>query len=360
MAQDKRDERTFIKVHDGIEDHPKIAPLSDKAFRLLVTTWAWCSKHLTDGRVPIAIWKRRGTKAARAELVAAGMVDPHDGHVEMHDYLQHQRSAAEVEENRVVRRRSSLLANHTRHHVNKRVFQEDCELCLEQTPPTPPEDDRNGLPNGSEHPSDSEADSESEFGNESNNSAAFSSKTAGISTRKHPVDGTRAVGATSENAPGRLSESDPNTPPKSSIEVEVDIEEETHLGTKASSTSTRDETRRGARGPTAAEAHRLVRRVIGLDFPGAVLTDLAIRSAELLQQYDQDTLVEALTEWRERTGIGPGVLPSLVADVVKRRNGTTQARDRPYVSQTDTNIAAFLGGGNGTQPQLRAITGGTA
>ena len=287
------DDRTYIRVHDGIEDHPKIAPLSDAAFRLLVTTWGWCSRHRTDGRVPPEVWKKRGTKRSRGELEVAGLAEVHDGHVEMHDYLEHQRSSALIEEKKEAKRRGARRGNHNRWHRDAGVFDAECEFCVEEEAP-PPDDDPPPPPESHDR---------------------------SLSDRW------------SDN--GATSLSDRFASPETETETE---KRTTHPDTRASGTSTRDETRRGARGPTAAEAHRLVRSVIGIDFPGAVLTDLAIRSAELLQQYDQDTLVEALTEWRQRTGIGPGVLPSLVADVVKRRNGTTRARDRP--STTDQRVAA--------------------
>jgi general stress protein YciG len=93
----KRDTRTYITVHDGMPDHPKIDGLSDGAFRLLIELWCWCSRHLTDGRVPPATWGKRGTDAARDELVEANLAHLNgDGSVDMHDYLEHQRSAEEV------------------------------------------------------------------------------------------------------------------------------------------------------------------------------------------------------------------------------------------------------------------------
>lgn len=91
------DERTYIKVHDGMPDHPKIDGLSDAAFRLLVTMWCWSSRHLTDGRVPAATWSKRGSARARGELMTAGLVEQApDGALLLHDYLEHQRSADEV------------------------------------------------------------------------------------------------------------------------------------------------------------------------------------------------------------------------------------------------------------------------
>lgn len=91
------DDRTYIRVHDGMPDHPKIDPLSDTAFRLLITSWCWCSRHLTDGRMPKVTWAKRGTPKARRELLAVGLVtDDGSEFVQFHDYLEHQRSAEQV------------------------------------------------------------------------------------------------------------------------------------------------------------------------------------------------------------------------------------------------------------------------
>lgn len=90
------DDRTYIRLHDGMPDHPKIDALSDRAFRLLISSWCWCSRHLTDGRIPDKVWAKRGTAAARRELITEGLAEPVEGGVHMHDYLEHQRSAEEV------------------------------------------------------------------------------------------------------------------------------------------------------------------------------------------------------------------------------------------------------------------------
>jgi hypothetical protein len=109
----------------------------------------------------------------------------------------------------------------------------------------------------------------------------------------------------------------------------------------------------GVSGPTAADAKRLVQRIIGPEFPAPARTSLAIHAAELLKQFDLDTVGEALTEWRGRTGIGPGILPSLVADVVKRRNGhTRRAPDKP--STTDARMASIQALKHPEQPALPA------
>lgn len=104
MAAEK-DARTYIRIHDGMPDHPKVDGLSDAAFRLLVTTWCWCSRHLTDGRIPAGSWSKRGDEESRAELLASGLADLlDDGAVWMHDYTDHQRTAEEVQRIKEARR----------------------------------------------------------------------------------------------------------------------------------------------------------------------------------------------------------------------------------------------------------------
>lgn len=89
---------------------------------------------------------------------------------------------------------------------------------------------------------------------------------------------------------------------------------------------------RGVSGPHAVDAKRLVQQHIPAEIGSAVRTALAIKVAELAAEFDEATLAEALDLWRGRTNVGPGVLPSLVADVVKRRNG--HARAAPATSTT--------------------------
>lgn len=123
------DDRTYIRVHDGLDEHPKIEPLSDAAFRLLLRAWFYCSRNRTDGRISDAVWKRRGTAKARNELMAAGLVEQHDGHVEMHDYLEHQRSAEEIRLLQETRGDTGSFGNHVRWHVVKRKPKKGCEHC---------------------------------------------------------------------------------------------------------------------------------------------------------------------------------------------------------------------------------------
>jgi hypothetical protein len=135
------DDRTYIRVHDGMDDHPKIVGLSDGAFRLLMRSWAYSSRQLTDGRIPEAAWRDRGSAKARRELVDAGLAhlpghachhpdcpSPPPKHVQMHDYLEHQRSAAEVAE--LKRKRSEAGSKGGRSRANA---QASAKQVLEQT-----------------------------------------------------------------------------------------------------------------------------------------------------------------------------------------------------------------------------------
>lgn len=124
------DDRTYIRVHDGIYEHPKVVSLSDGAFRLLIESWCYCSRNLTDGQVADAIWKKRGTPKARRELMEAGLVEQHDGFVTMHDYLEHQRSAEEIRLLQEVRGDSGAYGAHVRWHVVKRKPKKGCEHCF--------------------------------------------------------------------------------------------------------------------------------------------------------------------------------------------------------------------------------------
>lgn len=94
------DARTYIRVHDGMPDHPKLSRLDDDvASWLLVCLWAYCSRYLTDGRVPVTIAHRltKGASKARCrKLVAAGLLEEQGNDYICHDYLEHQRSADEV------------------------------------------------------------------------------------------------------------------------------------------------------------------------------------------------------------------------------------------------------------------------
>ena len=133
----KKDDRPGILVAHEMPDHPKIAPLSDAAFRLLVTAWAYCSRLETNGRIPDAVWRKMGTPRARAELTTPPVCVPdseplilqRSTYVECRDYLAHQRSSGEIEAVRGSRSESGEKGAHMRWHVGRRLYVDTCPLC---------------------------------------------------------------------------------------------------------------------------------------------------------------------------------------------------------------------------------------
>ncbi|HET6290466.1 MAG TPA: hypothetical protein VFG15_27430 [Amycolatopsis sp.] len=312
------DERTYIRVHDGIEDHPKTAALTDKGFRLLVTTWGWCSRHRTDGRVPLAVWKKRGTKGSRDELVRARLVEVHDDHVMMHDYLEHQRSSEFIAEKIEAKKRGARLGNHRRWHVEGKKYDPACEFCVEDTPPEPPDE-------------------------------------------PPPPPGKRSHSDRSSESDHR-SRSDHKTSPETETETETETEKEKELRDLPSSLPVGD-TRargRGATGPHSAAGYRLVDRVLGRRLTSGTRSSLAFEVSQLLAEATEAELAEALRRWNQRTGIGPRLLGALVDDLRKEAHGATArpTHTAPPVNGTDAYAAQFLAGGQTAQPALRALPGG--
>jgi hypothetical protein len=126
-----REEVNYIAVDDEMPEHPKIEPLSDAAFRLLVTTWCYCSRRHNDGIMEEGVWKKRGTARTRTELEKSGMVKKlPDGRYEAHDYLDMQRSAIEIADLKSKKSAAGKIGNHRRHHVARGVVAPDCDYCL--------------------------------------------------------------------------------------------------------------------------------------------------------------------------------------------------------------------------------------
>lgn len=114
----EKDKRTYVKVHDGLPDHPKIIEAGGEAGWLYICGLAYASRQLTDGVIPKRLVPRLtdGSKpeASASALLRVGLwhegthdcprcpkAGP-DGYV-IHDYLDHQRSASEVADLRAKR-----------------------------------------------------------------------------------------------------------------------------------------------------------------------------------------------------------------------------------------------------------------
>ena len=98
---------TWIKLEDTFPSNPKIATLSDREFRLYNHALCWCGLHLTDGSIPSQIVNKLGIKNASKhaqKLVENGLwIRVEDGYL-IHDYLKHQTSKAQAEQEKETNR----------------------------------------------------------------------------------------------------------------------------------------------------------------------------------------------------------------------------------------------------------------
>lgn len=97
------DKRAYAKFDVGYLDNPKVEPLLDEgrpyAVLLHAASVMYSAQHLTDGTVRTKTLLRKvgGDQADVQALFDAGLwVDLGDGQVRVHDYLEHNRAAAQV------------------------------------------------------------------------------------------------------------------------------------------------------------------------------------------------------------------------------------------------------------------------
>lgn len=95
---------TWAKLCDVILDHPKCLDAGEDATNLFIRSIVWCSKHLTDGRVPrgaLRVMTSRGdAEDLAALLVSAGLWEERDGAWWVHDFLDYNPSRAEATDRR--------------------------------------------------------------------------------------------------------------------------------------------------------------------------------------------------------------------------------------------------------------------
>lgn len=91
----------WLKLSVDLPDHPKVANLSDRAFRALIGAWCYAARFETDGYLPTAAARPVGiTKRAADELEAAGLIHPNGSGWHIHDWDQHQPTAEEIKRRR--------------------------------------------------------------------------------------------------------------------------------------------------------------------------------------------------------------------------------------------------------------------
>jgi hypothetical protein len=99
-----KDRRLYGRFTLDFADSPKIAPLSDAAFRTLVEMTLHSRRMLDDGFVDARIAARKWKRKAIDELLTNDAVNPSlsvvDGGYQIHDFAEHQQTRADIEEKR--------------------------------------------------------------------------------------------------------------------------------------------------------------------------------------------------------------------------------------------------------------------
>jgi hypothetical protein len=134
------DERPFIRLHNGMPEHPKIVGLSDAAFRALIELWCYCDRATTDGNVPDKI-AGKYKRPAITELEREGLIESGGHDWKMHDYLDHQRSAADIATSIVTHSTDAMVNSyrggfgaHVRWHIKRGITDQACRHCQRDTP----------------------------------------------------------------------------------------------------------------------------------------------------------------------------------------------------------------------------------
>ena len=103
-----KDERLYGRFTLDFADSPKIAPLSDAAFRALVEMTLHSRRMLDDGFIDARIAARKWKRKAIEELCMNDTVSPSvfkvDGGFQIHDFAEHQQTRADIEKKRVAGR----------------------------------------------------------------------------------------------------------------------------------------------------------------------------------------------------------------------------------------------------------------
>ena len=111
----------WLKLDDGFPEHPRIDPLTARAFRLHITALCLVARKLTDGHITTKDAQVCRVRAGASptnidELVNAGLWQPNGNGWVIRDYLDYNPSAEQVKEDR---QRAAERMRHVRANVRK-------------------------------------------------------------------------------------------------------------------------------------------------------------------------------------------------------------------------------------------------
>jgi hypothetical protein len=98
----------WFALDDGFDTHPKVRKAGNAAVGLFVRLGVHATRHLTEGHLDGDIVRRYGTEPNVRKLIAVGMLHPHghdclrcdqpaEGGYVIHDYLDYNKSRAQIE-----------------------------------------------------------------------------------------------------------------------------------------------------------------------------------------------------------------------------------------------------------------------
>lgn len=99
---------TWFKVQTSVVRHPKVLKLTRTQRWVLIELWAFAAEEVTDGFISELNLKQIANKRIQNVLVEHGFLhpDPARGGFQIHDYLDYQRSRADIESIKEKRRQS--------------------------------------------------------------------------------------------------------------------------------------------------------------------------------------------------------------------------------------------------------------
>jgi hypothetical protein len=78
---------SWLRLDDKFAQHPKVAGLSDRAFRIHIETMVYCAAYDTKGRIPPAALRLSGATTKQTnELLDAGLWDKNGIGMVIHDF----------------------------------------------------------------------------------------------------------------------------------------------------------------------------------------------------------------------------------------------------------------------------------
>ena len=115
MAAEK-DRRLYARFDIGFDEHDKIFPLSDAAFRALVEATLYARRQLTDGFLAERLAVKRWGAEVLDELSSNDPEKPSlvrvDGGWQIHDFAEHQTTNADIEAKRSAGRKGAASRWH--------------------------------------------------------------------------------------------------------------------------------------------------------------------------------------------------------------------------------------------------------